>query len=275
MTPYIPDKKPLPEALSRTSHLGIGAHQDDLEFMAFHGIVQCYQDPEKWFTGITCTDGGGSPRSGPYAGWSDEKMKAQRVAEQIEAANLGEYSAQYQLGFSSAEIKANGRARLVKQLETILKETRPHTVYTHNPVDKHPTHLAVFAATLEALRSLPENEQPTTFLGCEVWRDLDWVADSQKVALDVSAEPELAARLNEVFQSQIAGGKNYHQAVTGRRAAHATFSRFNATDDAKQVIFALNLVPLLQQPDLSPQEFVERHLEKFAQEAREALDSLS
>jgi hypothetical protein len=35
---FIPDGKPLAEALPRITHLGIGAHQDDLEFMAFHGI---------------------------------------------------------------------------------------------------------------------------------------------------------------------------------------------------------------------------------------------
>ena len=28
-------------ALKRITHLGIGAHQDDLEFMAFHGILEC------------------------------------------------------------------------------------------------------------------------------------------------------------------------------------------------------------------------------------------
>ena len=31
---YIPDQISAPEAQARTSHLGIGAHQDDLEFMA-------------------------------------------------------------------------------------------------------------------------------------------------------------------------------------------------------------------------------------------------
>ena len=41
---FIPDGKPAEEALARITHLGIGAHQDDLEFMAFHGILQCHQD---------------------------------------------------------------------------------------------------------------------------------------------------------------------------------------------------------------------------------------
>ncbi|MGK0456064.1 MAG: hypothetical protein ACJAUA_000354, partial [Zhongshania aliphaticivorans] len=36
---YIPDSLPVDKALDRTTHLGIGAHQDDLEFMALHGIL--------------------------------------------------------------------------------------------------------------------------------------------------------------------------------------------------------------------------------------------
>jgi hypothetical protein len=56
-------------------------------------------------------------------------------------------------------------------------------------------------------------------LGCEVWRDLDWLLDSDKVALDSSAKPELAAALLKVFDSQISGGKRYDLATLGRRAA--------------------------------------------------------
>ena len=56
----IPDGVVTPEAYARCSHLAIGAHQDDLEFMAFHGINTCYGDEGLWFGGVTCTDGAGS-----------------------------------------------------------------------------------------------------------------------------------------------------------------------------------------------------------------------
>ena len=272
MTPHIPDRSPLPDALSRTTHLGIGAHQDDLEFMAYHGIVTCYQEPSNWFTGITCTDGGGSPRTGPFADHSDDAMKELRYREQIEAADLGEYGSQYQLGHSSSHLKSfNGQDELRYQLEALLQMASPHTVYTHNPADKHPTHLAVFTAAIDTLRSLPKKQQPTTLLGCEVWRDLDWVPDARKVTLDVSAHPELAAGLNQVFQSQIAGGKNYHQAIIGRRTAHATFSDPHASDSATQIIFALDLMPLLENPALSPLVFVSELIDEFKNEVIEAL----
>ena len=55
-----PDGKSGPDAINRTTHLGIGAHQDDLEFMAFHGILACYDCTDRWFGGVTITDGRGS-----------------------------------------------------------------------------------------------------------------------------------------------------------------------------------------------------------------------
>lgn len=39
---FVPDGLPVTEAAGRITHLAIGAHQDDLEFMACHGIVTCY-----------------------------------------------------------------------------------------------------------------------------------------------------------------------------------------------------------------------------------------
>lgn len=46
---FIPDAKPPVEPMQRVTHLGIGAHQDDLEFMAFHGILECFAREDRWF----------------------------------------------------------------------------------------------------------------------------------------------------------------------------------------------------------------------------------
>ena len=53
---FIPDNSEPSQALGRTTHLGIGAHQDDLEVMALHGILACYQSDERWFGGVTVTN---------------------------------------------------------------------------------------------------------------------------------------------------------------------------------------------------------------------------
>ena len=39
---FVPDNKPVDEAISRTTHMAIGAHQDDLEIMAYDGILKCF-----------------------------------------------------------------------------------------------------------------------------------------------------------------------------------------------------------------------------------------
>ncbi|HJT25360.1 MAG TPA: PIG-L family deacetylase, partial [bacterium] len=93
---YVPDGKSIPEALKRTTHLGVCAHQDDLEFMAYHGILECFGHPEsRWFTGVTVTNGSGSARDGHYKDYTDEQMMEVRKLEQKKAASIGEYAAQF------------------------------------------------------------------------------------------------------------------------------------------------------------------------------------
>ncbi len=269
---YIPDGVSTPEAQARTSHLGIGAHQDDLEFMAFHGISSCYEQEMHWFSGITCTNGGGSARAGKYADYSDEQMKALRVEEQRRAAEIGCYSFVAQLGHSSAEIKDPAqRGALVNELEQLLLTTQPEILYTHNPADKHATHVAVCLAVIEAVRRVPPYSRPKKVYGCEVWRDLDWLCDEDKIALDVSGHPELAQKLNACFDSQIAGGKNYGDAVIGRRKANATFHDSHNIDAVDQLWFAMDLTPLAEDDALDLATFVSEKLTRFRESVLEAL----
>lgn len=256
---FVPDQKPLAEALARITHLGIGAHPDDLEFMAFHGIVAGYA--RHGFAGVTCTNGSGSARTGASAGSTDEQMIAVRRQEQRRAAELGHYGVMFQLDFSSRTVRAAGDVSLRDDLRQILAATHPQYVYTHNPADKHDTHIGVMRATLAALRSLPASEHPQKVYGCEVWRDLDWLPDEKKVLLDVTGHEELADELNAVFVSQIAGGKRYDLAVAGRRRANATFLESHATDKAAAVIFAMDLTPLMAGGDVT--EYVTGLIEEF------------
>ena len=261
---FIPDSVSLPEAQARTTHLGIGAHQDDLEFMAFHGISLCYEQDMQWFSGITCTDGGGSPRVGDFADKTDEEMKAIRAVEQKTAAEIGRYSFMSQFGFPSSQIKASEtRTTLVDQLKVYLLCTQPEVVYTHNPADKHATHVAVSLATIEALLRIPPYSRPKKVYGCEVWRDLDWLSADDKIGLDVGGYPELAEKLNACFQSQIAGGKDYGKAVIGRRRANATFFDSHSADTVDQLCYALDLTPLIEEDAPVVEDFVEAKLKSF------------
>lgn len=260
---FIPDGKPAFEALPRTTHLGVGAHHDDLEFMAFHGIVECFGKNDKWFAGVTCADGKGSSRGGVFAGFTPEQLAQARSEEQNRAAGIGGYGAMIQLDYPSSRITDPLDAALCADLVEILQATRPEVVYTHNPADKHATHIGVFASLLRAIRSLPADARPRQLIGCEVWRDLDWMCDSEKVRMDATGHDSLAARLNAVFASQIGGGKRYDLAVIGRRSANATFYEPREGDAATQVLVGMDLTPLILDDRLGVLEFTLECIRRF------------
>ncbi len=269
---FVPDGLPVARALKRITHLGIGAHQDDLEFMAFQGILECYAGDEKWFGGVTCTNGSGSARTGAYEQFTDAQMMAVRRREQNAAAVVGRYGVMIQLDYPSSEIKSATGTALKSDLKNILTATRPQIVYTHNPADKHDTHVGVVIAALQAMRELPRGQRPKRVIGCEVWRNLDWLPDAGKVLMDVSGHDHLAAALNGIFDSQIAGGKRYDLATSGRRAANATFFESHATDKTNQLIFGMDLTPLVQDEALDIAEFVCGFIDQLKHDVRTKLN---
>ena len=272
---YIPDGSDPAQALARTTHLCVAAHQDDIEIMAVEGILRAYEQPDVHFTGCVVTDGHGSPRAGKFADVSDDEMAQIRVEEQREAARIGKYSAQVALGYPSAEVKKAGNQALKEDLKILIKETRPKVIYTHNLADKHNTHVAVLLRLLEALRELEPEELPEQLIGCEVWRNLDWMPDEKKVVMDVSANKDLQAQLVDVFVSQVQGGKNYTDAVLGRRVANATFFASHSTDKATGLIFGMDMTPLLKNKGLDPADYVKTFLEEFHESVVGSITALS
>jgi LmbE family N-acetylglucosaminyl deacetylase len=260
---FVPDGQPVADALKRITHLGIGAHQDDLEFMAFHGILSCFASGQKWFGGVTCTNGSGSARTGAYAACTDAQMMKIRRQEQNTAATLGQYGVMIQLDHPSSVVKSATDLSLKNDLKEILAATRPEVVYTHNLADKHDTHIGVVIAALQAMRELPRDQRPNKVVGCEVWRDLDWLPDAEKVLMDVSGRDHLAAALAGVFDSQIAGGKRYDLATLGRRASNATFFESHATDKASQLVFGMDLTPVVADESKDIAEFVCGFIDRF------------
>lgn len=266
---FSPDRVSLAEALGRTTHMAIGAHSDDLEIMAYHGIVECYGDDEKWFSGVTCTDGAGSSRVGPYAKYSNLEMIEVRKEEQRQAAMVGKYGAMIQLCCPSNTImEVRGAEFLKADILRTLEFSRPEVVYTHNPADKHDTHIAVLQAAIRAMHEMPKEQRPKKVYGCEVWRDLDWMMDEDKIPLDVSPRENLAQALVGVFDSQITGGKRYDRAAVGRRYANATFFYATAHDKIEQVTFAMDLTPLVHDESLDVIEYVMAYLDRFRDDVR-------
>lgn len=272
---FVPDGYPAQEALARTTHLAVSAHQDDIEIMAAAPILECFQQEDKWFTGVVLTDGRGSPRDELYKDYTDETMRQVRLKEQKKAAIIGEYAAQVMLDYPSSAIKDGSIQQPVEDLVQIIKAAHPQFVYTHNLADKHDTHVGTALKVIAAIRSLPKAEQPQKLLGCEVWRDLDWMMDDDKFTLDLSAHLNLQAALLEVFDSQVTGGKRYDLATIGRRRANATYFESHGVDTTTGLSFAMDLTPLVLTPEIEIISFVQEHIQRFAHDVANRLTRLS
>ncbi len=157
---FIPDGLTPEEGLARTTHMAIAAHQDDIEIMAAAPIIACFQQTDRWFSGVVVTDGRGSPRDDLYRQFSDEEMRVVRFKEQKKAAVVGEYAAQVLLDLPSKVVKDGADSKTVADIAALLHAARPQFVYTHNLVDKHDTHVAVSLKVIAAIRSLPADRAP-------------------------------------------------------------------------------------------------------------------
>jgi len=269
---YVPDGSDERDALERTTDLGVGAHPDDLELLMVVPIARCLAAGDRSFTGIVCTNGAGSVRAGAYADLTDAEMVEVRRAEQRRAADVGSYGAVVQLGHPSASVRDRSTSgELVDDVRELLVATRPSNVYTHNPADKHATHVAVAAAVVRAVRSMPAEQRPNRLVGVEAWRDLDWLDDHEKVLLDATGLDDLAATLAACFPSQIEGGKRYDLASEGRRRANATMRDPRAADGAEQLSVAFELTPLIRNDDLDPVRYVTGAIDRFKRDVESSL----
>lgn len=272
---FIPDGTSEAEALKRVTHLGIGAHQDDIEIMAIPGILAAFGSREKWFMAVVTTNGAGSPRDGQYGTYTDDQMQVIRRREQKKAAFVGEYSAVAFLDHSSSVMKDPANHGPKEDLKAILAATRPEVVYTHNLADKHDTHVSSSLRAIAAMRELPADQRPHKVYGCEVWRDLDWLVDDDKVVSAVDGHENIQTSLVGVFDSQIAGGKRYDLATMARRRAHATYFQSHAVDAAQLVNFAMDLTPLIQNDKLDIAQYVQGFLQRFSSDVTTRLKKFS
>ena len=272
---FVPNGVSEEEALARTTHLCIAAHQDDIEIMAAQPILECFQREDKWFTGVVVTNGRGSPRDGIYEQYSDDEMRLVRFKEQRKAAYVGEYSSQIMLDYPSSIVKSGNSTSPIDDIVAILNAIRPDMVYTHNLADKHDTHVGVTMKVVDAIRSLPENKRPKKLYGCEVWRDLDWMVDSDKTTFDLSGQENLQAALLGVFDSQISGGKRYDLASMARRRTNATFFASHGVDETTGLSFAMDMTPLITDTKKSISDFTQEFIQRFAQDVADRLARMS
>jgi LmbE family N-acetylglucosaminyl deacetylase len=231
------------EDLSLGTHLAIGAHPDDLEIMAGPLIEECLEDARKKLVGVVCTHGVSdsflSENSKPLI---SKKIDVRRT-EQLKAAELGGYFAVVQLGHSSGAVKDTSFSLLKEQLTALINTIKPQTVYTHNPFDRHQTHRAIFRNVFETLKD--SHYSPEEFLGCEVWRGLDWIDSEKKRALSIK-NPAFIEKLISCFSSQQDSQRDYALGLRSRLKANQTFNDAYNFLESDHILYALDLKHLLE-----------------------------
>ena len=264
---HVPDGCRPEEALSRTTYMSIAAHQDDCEIMAYHAIAECYGSDEDWYTAVVLTDGGGSPRSGAYANYTNEQIHVKRSQEQRDAADAGKYSAVVQLAYSSADVRTEKCDLIEDELVKLLLQARPEYMFIHNPADRHETHLGACLRALGALRKLPPEARPKKVYGMEVWRSLDWLSSKDRLIFDTSKHPEIASNVITAFESQCTPLKRFDLAALGRRLGNATFQAPRDNDPTNSCNLGVDLTPLVEDPSLDIKEFTLNLIKNFYDEA--------
>ena len=272
---FVPDGLPVARALARTTSMCIAAHHDDIEIMAPHAILECFGAAKKWFMGVVVTNGAGSPRADLYARFTDKQMQAVRREEQRKAAIVGEFGALAMLDHPSAAVKTPGKKDVREDLCRLVLAAKPEVVIGHNLADKHDTHVALALRTIEALRALPRRARPRKFYGGEVWRDLDWMPDDDKVRWDVSSRENIQAALLGVFESQISGGKRYDLAAAARRRAAATYFQSHQIDATTAAAVGMNLTPLLRDDAIDPADYVGGLVDRFRKDVLKRVERFS
>ncbi len=271
---YVPDHINLEAAFKRTTHMAVLAHHDDIEIGAFDGVLQTFQQKDKWFFGVVVTDGSGSSRGGAYKNYTNEDMMKVRNLEQKKAAMLGEYGLQAFINAPSSQTKDPKDQVVVEEIKKMILDANPEVIYTHNLADKHDTHIGVVTKTIKAIRLIEPKLRPKHLYAVEVWRDLDWLMDDEKVVFNVGGRPNLAASLVEVFDSQIDGAKRYDLAAIGRRLANATFSTAHAVDQSEAVINGMDLTPLIKDDSIDMVEFILQAIDRFKKDVEHKIKKM-
>ncbi|MCE7887960.1 MAG: hypothetical protein DYH13_10735 [Alphaproteobacteria bacterium PRO2] len=270
---FIPADMSLDAAIDSASggSMGIGAHPGDLEIIAIRGIGISLNFQKRRFTGVTVTDGLDCARKERDKELNDHQMIEERLKEQNIAAALGKYALQHNLLYKSADIQdpeTEPSRALVKEISGIVSKVKPQVIYTHNPFDEHSTRVMVMRAVIEALRSLPGAEQPQELYGCEVWGGLDWLPEGRKKSLDVTGFTEIQHNLIDCHESQPA--EKHSDATLWREFSNAAWAR-PRDPKVKAAVLAVDLMPLLYEPELDICDFANDIQEEFNVERLAAL----
>lgn len=194
----------------------VSPHADDME-IGMGGTASKLIDSGVNFISLVVTDG---RRSTSLYGLSEEEVAEQRESEVREAVGiLGiEYLILLRLGDVDSE---ENRNRYKSELLSALRRFSPDEIYMPHPeIDKHPTHRAVSALTLDTLRAMTKGDLPSSpKIWCyEVWTPFP----AYDRVEDISLQMHIKSAAIDAHRSQIEY-KNYTDGIKGLNRYRAVF----------------------------------------------------
>ena len=94
-------------------------------------------------------------------------------------------------------------------------------------------------------------------MGCEVWRSLDWMVDSDKCLMDVSRHESLQAALLGVFDLQIVGASVTILPPWDGAAPMPPYFESHGVDETTGMCYAMDITPLINDASMNPADFVQ------------------
>ena len=158
---YVPDGVINEKALRRTTHMAIGAHQDDIEIMAYDGILKCLW-PKRPL--VFCRDCNKWRKEA--AVMANISIQAIPKCRQFEPKNkkkrqiMVNMVALFFLNYSSSDIKNPKNRNFIEDIKQLIIMAKPEVIYTHNLADKHDTHVSTAVKVIQALRELDKSLLP-------------------------------------------------------------------------------------------------------------------
>jgi LmbE family N-acetylglucosaminyl deacetylase len=233
----------------------ISPHPDD-DILGAGGVMIEAAEKGRAVFSVTLTDGRGSPRRDPAL--SDEEMAGLRQKESLAAlravgAKGGFYFRKRNSGLEGEEGK-----KVAEELRKLLDSLRPSEIFLPAPYERHRTHIRCTRLTLGALRSL-DGLKPS-LLGYSLWGN--FFGGKKRFARDIT--PFVRKKVEAVLAhaTQIAY-KNYQQGVLGKNNAEAIFWESHEIQKATFVETFLDMTELLEQKDLSLEDFIRQDVEAF------------
>lgn len=254
---------------AKNTYLIVAAHHDDGEFMGSGPIVESFKDENIQIVMVIISDGQGSSRTGKFKDVTNEEMIKIRIKEQQEASEIGHYNKVYFLEHTSKDIKDKNLTSIDDELLKIIEIEKPIKIFTHSIFDKHNTHVCSALHLLNACKRTKHDFKEV--IGLEVWRNLDWLSDKDKIQFDLSSYEETLTKMLNVYESQIEGGKRYDLATLGRWRSNATYYNPHSVDTASLISNGVDMTPLFKGEE-SIDQFITRLTSNFIKEVKETTD---